>query len=101
MNAMFAVFFSLSFQEIVLSSLLSSFWNVVMETAIKHPQAPEQRIIEAEAEIIYCEERSGGVAAIEQPPEAENCSWRGTRRKMKEKERETAGKKHKTARGVP
>jgi hypothetical protein len=30
------------------------------------------------------EERSGGVAAIEQPPEAENCSWRGTRRKMKE-----------------
>jgi hypothetical protein len=39
------------------------------------------------------EERSGGVAAIEQPPEAENCSWRGTRRKMKEEERETAGKK--------
>jgi len=39
------------------------------------------------------EERSGGVAAIEQPPEAENCSWRGTRRKMKEEERETAGEK--------
>jgi hypothetical protein len=39
------------------------------------------------------EERSGGVAAIEQPPEAENCSWRGTKRKMKEKERVTVGKK--------
>ena len=36
-----------------------------METAIKHPQAPQKMIIVALAEIIIIEERSGGVAAIE------------------------------------
>ena len=45
-----------------------------MKTAIKHPQAPEQKIIVAVAEIIYCEERSGGVAAIEHPPQDGNES---------------------------
>jgi len=45
-----------------------------MEAAIKHPQAPEQKIIVAVAKIIYCEERSGGVAAIEQPPQDGNES---------------------------
>jgi hypothetical protein len=36
--------------------------------AIKHPQAPQKKIIVAfSAEIIFFEERSGGVAAIEQP----------------------------------
>jgi hypothetical protein len=38
-----------------------------MITAIKHPPAPEQKISGAIAELIFCEERSGGVAAIEQP----------------------------------
>jgi hypothetical protein len=49
--------------------LLSGF---LVETAIKHPQAPEQKIMVAIAEIIYCEERCGGVAAIEQPPQDGN-----------------------------
>jgi hypothetical protein len=39
----------------------------LLESAIKHPQAPQKMIIVAIAEIIIFEERSGGVAAIEQP----------------------------------
>jgi hypothetical protein len=39
-----------------------------MKTAIKHPQAPQRIIIVAVAKIIIIEERSGGVAAIEQLP---------------------------------
>jgi hypothetical protein len=52
MDAMFAAFFSFSFQEIALSFLWSSFGNVVMETVIKHPQAPQKMMIVALAEII-------------------------------------------------
>jgi hypothetical protein len=57
------------------------------------PPSTGAKLIVAVAEIIFCEERRGGVAAIEQPPETGNCSWRGTRRKMEVEERETAGKK--------
>ena len=64
---MFAGFFSFSFQEIALTSCRGFSGDIMMKTAIKHPQAPEQKISGAVAEIIYCEERRGGVAAIEQP----------------------------------
>ncbi len=46
-----------------------------METAIKHPQVPEQKIIVAVAKIIYDEERKGGVVAIEQPPQDGNEAY--------------------------
>ena len=40
-----------------------------MEMAIKHPQAPQEVNTVAIAEVFMDEERSGGVAAIEQPPQ--------------------------------
>jgi hypothetical protein len=64
-----------------------------VETAIKHPQVPEQKIIVAVAKIIYGEERRGGVAAIEQPPQDGNEAYpprRGS--EVQYWERETAGK---------
>ena len=52
MDAMFAGFFSFSFQEIALSSCWGFSGDVIMKTAIKHPQAPQKMMIVAMAEII-------------------------------------------------
>jgi hypothetical protein len=53
---MFAVFFSFSFQEIALAFLWSSLGNVLMKTAIKHPQAPQKIISVTIVEIIIFRE---------------------------------------------
>lgn len=65
--------------------LFTVFGGVLMEKAIKHPQAPQgaKKVVPhfRGKELFFVdEERSGGVAAIEQPPQDENeaefTEWR-------------------------
>ncbi len=57
--------------------------------AIKHPQAPQKN--KWSLRNLFFEERSGGVAAIDPPPQ--NGNERSLRSEVQGCERETAGKK--------
>jgi hypothetical protein len=67
-DAKFAGFFSLSFRENALWLSLRFLRGVLKKTAIKYPQAPQKNDnCSDNGDYCFFEERSGGVAAIEQP----------------------------------
>jgi hypothetical protein len=65
LHASLAAFFSFSFQR--------TGYFLLYEWGNKHPQAPQKRNCSVSGSCFF-EERSGGVAAIEQPPQDESAA---------------------------